>query len=360
MDFIDKLRELSSQIPKLEHQGLIKTEEGTKNALIMPFINALGYNVFDPTEVTPELVADVGTKKGEKVDYAILRDGKAIMLFECKSFKTNLGDVHASQLFRYFTVSEAQFGILTNGVVYQFYTDLEAANKMDTKPFLVIDMLDLKEPLIEELKKFTKGAFDVDVIHSTANQLKYMNSIRQIIMADLNQPSDEFVRYFASKVYHGALRQSVIADFTDLVKRAWKDVINDRIKETFTKAAERVEEQTQSPDDVGPAQSEPSKVVTTDDEMEAFRIIKAIVREIVDVKRVTLRDAQTYCSVLLDDNNRKPICRLYFNGSKKSVVWFDEQKLEQKIQVEHLDDLYKLGDQLKATVSRYDQSGVNN
>ncbi len=358
MDFIDKLRELSAQIPKLEQQGLIKTEEGTKNALIMPFINALGYNVFDPTEVTPELVADVGTKKGEKVDYAILRDGKAIMLFECKSFKTNLGDVHASQLFRYFTVSEAQFGVLTNGVVYQFYTDLEATNKMDTKPFLVIDMLDLREPLVEELKKFAKGAFDVDVIHSTANQLKYMNSIRQVILADLTQPSDDFVRYFASKVYQGALRQSVIADFSELVKRAWKDVINDRIKETFVKATERVEEQTPSPDEAAATLAQEAKVVTTDEEMEAFRIIKAIVREIVDVKRVAMRDAQTYCSVLLDDNNRKPICRLYFNGSKKSVVWFDEHKVEQNTQIEQLDDIYGLGDQLKSVVKRYEPTST--
>jgi hypothetical protein len=216
-------------------------------------------------------------------------------------------------------------------------------------------MLDLKEPLVEELKKFAKGAFDVEVIHSTANQLKYMNSIRQIILADLNQPSDDFVRYFASKVYHGALRQTVIADFTDLVRRAWKDVINDRIKETFTKAAERVEEQTPSPDDVPSEAIGETKVVTTDEEMEAFRIIKAIVREVVDIKRVALRDAQTYCSVLLDDNNRKPICRLYFNGNKKLIVWFDEQKSEQKAQIEQLDDIFNLGDHLKAVVRRYVQ-----
>ncbi len=79
MDFIDRIRDLSTRIPKqLEH---IQTEEATKNALIMPFISALGYNVFDPTEVVPEFTADVGIKKGEKVDYAIHLDGKPIMLF---------------------------------------------------------------------------------------------------------------------------------------------------------------------------------------------------------------------------------------------------------------------------------------
>jgi predicted type IV restriction endonuclease len=117
MDFIDKIRELSARIPKqLDH---IQTEEATKNALVMPFINALGYNVFDPTEVTPELCADVGVKKGEKVDYA---------LFECKHHAADLGNMHASHLHRYFSVVEARFIALTNGLVYWLDTDLEASN----------------------------------------------------------------------------------------------------------------------------------------------------------------------------------------------------------------------------------------
>ena len=157
MDFIDKIRELSVRIPKqLEY---IQTEEATKNALIMPFISALGYNVFDPTEVTPELCADVGVKKGEKVDYAILQDGKPIILFECKHHSADLNKVHASQLYRYFSVTEARFSVLTNGIIYWFYTDLDASNKMDGKPFFEFSMLDVKESSVEELKKFSKSAF---------------------------------------------------------------------------------------------------------------------------------------------------------------------------------------------------------
>ncbi len=82
MDFIDQLRSLATRIANTK--DLIQTEEATKNAMVMPFIQALGYNVFDPLEVTPELVADVGMKKGEKVDYAILSATKPIILFECK------------------------------------------------------------------------------------------------------------------------------------------------------------------------------------------------------------------------------------------------------------------------------------
>jgi hypothetical protein len=115
VDFIDRIRELAARVPKqLEH---IQTEEATKNALVMRFIAALGYNVFDPTEVTPELNADVGIKKGEKVDYAILRDRKPIILIECKHHAADIGKVPASQLYRYFSVTEARFGLLTNGLV---------------------------------------------------------------------------------------------------------------------------------------------------------------------------------------------------------------------------------------------------
>ena len=176
MDFIDHLRALASRIATTK--DLIQTEEATKNAMIMPFIQALGYNVFDPLEVTPELVADVGTKKGEKVDYAILREAKPIILFECKKCGADLHINHASQLFRYFHVTEARFGVLTNGLVYRFFTDLDQPNKMDEKPFLEFNILDFKEQDVEELKKFAKSAFDVDSILTTANELKYTRAIQ--------------------------------------------------------------------------------------------------------------------------------------------------------------------------------------
>ena len=114
MDLIERMREISNDAPRrLEH---IKTEEATKNAFVMPFIQALGYNVFDPTEVVPEFTADIGTKKSEKVDYAIIQGGQPIILIEAKSATADLNEEHASQLFRYFSVTEARIGILTNGL----------------------------------------------------------------------------------------------------------------------------------------------------------------------------------------------------------------------------------------------------
>lgn len=117
-------------------RGNLATEEATKTALIMPFFSLLGYDVFNPMEFIPEFVADVGTKKGEKVDYAIMNEGKPVILIEAKGVDDDLTK-HDAQLFRYFTVTDAKFAILTNGIVYKFFTDLEEPNKMDEKPFLL-------------------------------------------------------------------------------------------------------------------------------------------------------------------------------------------------------------------------------
>lgn len=156
MDFIDRIQQLANRIPQqMEH---CQTEEATKNALVMPFINALGYDVFNLGEVIPEFTADIGIKKGEKVDYAIMMDGKPIMLFECKWAGADLNKVHASQLFRYFnSVQSVRFGILTNGMIYRFHTDLDAPNRMDEKPFFEFNMMGFQDRDVVELKKFTKN-----------------------------------------------------------------------------------------------------------------------------------------------------------------------------------------------------------
>src|SRR5690625_3790859 len=127
----------------------------------MPFISTvLGYDVFNPLEVVPEFTADVGVKRGEKVDYAIMRDGEVQILVECKSSNDALRVEHASQLFRYFSVTNARIAILTNGQVYKFYTDLDAPNKMDDRPFLVLDLLAIDETLLPELRKLSRGTLD--------------------------------------------------------------------------------------------------------------------------------------------------------------------------------------------------------
>jgi hypothetical protein len=352
MDFIDVLNDLSDRAQQLPEA--IETEEATKNALIMPFIQALGYDVFNLNEVVPEFTADVGIRRGEKVDYAILLDGSPIILIECKSANTNIDEAHFGQLYRYFNVTDARFAILTNGLVYRFYTDLDSPNRMDKRPFLEFDLRNVEERLVDELKKFTKSAFDVDEILSTASQLKYTNEIKRIIAKQLTDPDEDFVRFFASQVYSGPLRASVREEFTRITQRAFRQFINDRIKERLESALTADDSKPFEPEMV--EEVEESKIVTTDEEHEAYLIVRAILREVVDVQRVAMRDTQSYCGILLDDNNRKPICRLHFNHSQKYLGLFDQDKNEERYPIDTIDEIYNYREYLQATVGYYDEA----
>lgn len=235
MEFLEKLNSLSAKVR--QQAASIKTEEATKTAFVMPFINTvLGYDVFDPSEVVPEYVCDVGTKKGEKIDYAILKEGVVQILIECKKIGEPLSLNHASQLFRYFHVTNARIAILTNGQVYKFFTDLDAPNKMDEKAFLELDLLDMDEHVVPELQKLTKSAFDVDSIISAAGELKYVSQIKREIASQFNSPSDEFVKFFATRVYDGMITQKVREQFGDLTRKAMAQFLNDQINDRLKSA----------------------------------------------------------------------------------------------------------------------------
>lgn len=359
MELIEKLNNLAS---KIRQQGAaIQTEEATKNAFIMPFIaTVLGYDVFDPTEVMPEFVCDVGTKKGEKIDYAILKSKEVQILFECKKLGEPLNINHAGQLFRYFHVTSARIAILTNGQVYKFFTDLDQPNKMDEKPFLELDLLDIDEHVVPELAKLTKVAFDVESIISAAGELKFIGQIKRLIASEFATPSDDFVRFIASHVYDGTITQKVREQFAELTKKATaqylSDQVNERLKSAISGTKPATSATTDSPPEAGSegAKDEPEdKVNTTIEEMEGFHIVKAIVRSAVDVKRIAMRDTQSYCGVLLDDNNRKPICRLHFNRGQKYFGTFDQEKNETRNPIESVDDIYSFAEQLRSTVGYY-------
>ena len=364
MDFIDQLRVLGARISTT--RNMIQTEEATKNAMIMPFIQILGYNVFDPLEVTPELIADIGTKKGEKVDYAILKDGKPIILFECKKSGGDLSINHAAQLFRYFHVTAARFGVLTNGLVYRFFTDLEQPNKMDEKPFFEFNILDFKERDVEELKKFAKSAFDLDTILTTANELKYTRVIQTKLSEWMINPSDDFVRLASSELLGTKRFTPQIKDqFTAVTKRAFEQLIGEKINERLkgAMAPESISIVDRSPppsaqpvSEAQPSTTSPPEpaVITAPEELEAFHTVRAILRGVVPAKRVFIRDAQSYCAVLLDDNNRKPICRLRFNNTQKlRLGTFNEKREEVVVDLEAVEDIFIHAESIKAIVASY-------
>ena len=362
MDFIEGLTNLSSVIAK--RKDIIETEEATKNAFVMPFINLLGYNVFDPTEVVPEFTADVGTKQGEKVDYAIRKDDEVIILIECKKYGTDLSDAHTTQLYRYFSVVHARIAVLTDGVVYRFYTDLEESNIMDTKPFLEFDMLDIQQQWVNELKRFTKSTFDLDATLTAASDLKYTKEIKQALMEQLDAPSEDFVRFFLSYVYSGVRTQAVVQQFTDIVKRALNQFLNEQINQRLQSAISREEDAEESveieeSDESIEEEEVESRIVTTEEELEGFYIVKSIIREVVAPDRIGHRDTISYMSVLLDDNRLKRVCRLYFNSAKKYLGLTDDQRNEERVEIGGIDDIYQYAEQLKAAAQRYDAPAVS-
>lgn len=372
MDFIDRINELAARIPK--QLDYCTTEEATKNALVLPFINALGYDIFNPTEVLPEFTADVGIKKGEKVDYAILQNGKPIMLFECKWSGADLSKAHVSQLYRYFNVvPDVRFGILTNGVEYWFYTDLDKPNVMDDGPFFRFNIVDFQPRHVDELKKFTKSTFDLENILNTASELKYTAAITAIVTREFEQPSEEFVVFLSKQVYSGRMTQAAKEQFAEITQKALKRFISEQINQrlqsamqeaptTIALTQENSEEESVSSDeelDEAVVRVDREKgIVTTEEEIEGFFAIKSILRDVIDHRRVHMRDTKSYCGILLDDNNRKPICRLHFNRDQNFLGIIDATKKEQRVPINDIDDIYAYADQIIATAKSYDTVGT--
>ena len=349
MELHNQLKTLADKIMLLKDK--IETEESTKHAFVLPFINILGYDTYNPTEVVPEFTADLGLKKGEKVDYAIFQNEEPILIVECKNWKEKL-TIHGSQLFRYFHVTKTRFALLTNGIHYQFFTDLDEKNKMDQKPFLEFDLTDLRDNAVNEIAKFHKSSFDVNNILTNASSLKYIKEIRQQINEELTNPSNEFVKLFASKVYSGRLTEKVMDEFKDIVNKGFNQFISEKINDRLNAALNK-EAQKQQEDSVEKIEDE-SKVVTSEEELEAYGIIVAILRRKLPTNRIVSRDTQSYFGILLDDNNRKPLCRLHLNGSKKYISLFNDNKTETKQPLNSIDDIYLFEKELLETVGLYE------
>ncbi len=349
MDFIDQIKAIFQQIEKLKTQ--IPNEQATKTAFIMPFIQALGYNVFNPMEVAPEFTADVPGLKGEKVDYAIIKDNKPIILMECKSCNENLEKPkHSSQLYRYFHVTDAKFSILTNGIIYRFYTDIDKSNIMDDKPFFEFNMLNFSDSDVNELKRFSKSTFNINELSDVAQSLLYTKEIKRIMAEQLVEPSSDFVKFFACKVYSGRMMATVVDKFTEITKRSLKDFINERITDRLKSAIDLPEilPEITIPEDTKNLECgtnnlpREDQIVTTQEELEAFYLVKSILRESVDIRRVKYKDTVNYLGINLDDNVKKTICRLYLNSNKKSIAVLNMEGKEVKTKISTLDEIYSV------------------
>jgi len=349
IDFIDSVKQFTKKIEGI--LASISNEEATKTSLIMPFFQLLGYDIFDPTEFVPEFTADQGIKKGEKVDYVIMLGGSPAILIEAKSINEKLEVNYESQLFRYFTATKARFAILTNGIKYKFYTDLENANMMDKDCFLEINLMDIKDNKIAELKKFAKTNFDPENILTSASKLKYSSKIIRLLNKELQNPSESFINYVLNEIYEGKKTQQIKDKFTDIIKSAFNQFVNDLMNEKLKAAFSETENEPEEPKN---EPEEPiSKIITTQDEIEAFFIVKSILREVVPAEEISYKDTQSYLGILYQNNTRKWICRLLLDGNKRYLIYPDENKNEIRQEINCLDDIYNYKDAINEVVKRY-------
>ena len=354
MDLATRILELQKRA--LEHREVLLTEEAAKNALVMPFLQSLGYDVFNPSEVVPEFTADVGTKKGEKVDYAICTGGKVSILIECKPSTVELNINHAGQLFRYFSVTDARLAVLTNGVVYQFYSDVERPNKMDDKPFFTLSLDSIKAADLKTLEKFEKATFDIDKIVQEAGNLKLQSLLRKEIEKEFAAPSEELVRLFASRVHDGRLTPAVKDSFSKMVGAAISTIIRDHVTDRLSSALNASNPPLPDVENLDD-QIDEDGVMTTPEEISGFHIVQAIASKFVDPKRVIIRDAKSYCAILLDDNNRKTIARMHFNGITAKYLGTFVGKEEQRHLLPELTHIYQLSDHIEARLKELSNGG---
>ena len=225
---------------------------------------------------------------------------------------------------------------------------------MDQKPFLEFELTDLRDNVINEITKFHKSNFDVNNIITNASSLKYIQEIRKQINEELTNPSNEFVKLFANKVYGGRLTEKVMDEFKELVHKGFNQFISEKINDRLNAAINK-EAQNQL-EDLPETVDDESKINTSEEELEAYRIVVAILRRKLPTDRIVCRDTQSYFGILLDDNNRKPLCRLHLNGSKKYIGLFNDNKNEAKQLLNSIDDIYLFEKELLETVGLYEGS----
>ncbi|WP_087437338.1 type I restriction endonuclease [Sulfurospirillum diekertiae] len=342
-----KIRQLGERIQSMKDK--ILTEEATKHSFVMPFLSALGYDVFDPTVIVPEFTSDIGTKKGEKVDYAVLRDGKPIMIIEVKNHTEKL-DNHNNQLIRYFHVTDCKFSILTNGVEYRFFSDIEEKNKMDKSPFLVINLENIRDRDVKELTKFAKDVLDTDTILQMANAKKYHREIQSVFQSEIEQPSDEFVKFFARKITDKTMTAAVIDEFRTYIKKSFSEILSDIANDKIQAIQSNLSTSKHDIDFETTEQEEKQLPETTEEELDGFYIVRSIIGETVGFQNISFKDTINYFNILYQGKVTKWICRLYFNGKQKIIAFPDDKGTENKIPIESIDSIYNYRQELIESV----------
>ena len=343
--FESSLNDLAERIS--QHQMVVRTEEATKQALVLPFIQALGYDIFNPKEVIPEFIADIGAKKGEKVDYALTDNaGKPIALIECKDTTGDLGKVSETQLFRYFGATPVRFAVLTNGIMYKFYSDIESQNIMDDSPFYEADLSSINEADVRCLDLFRKGNYSEDIALQEAEQMKYLVKLRAVGGKQFSSPDDELVQWFTKQVYPGRYTKAARERFNKLVSRCLHDEIVHRVKQVIERSLDDSSVHESSDE-------EELGIETTVQELEGLAAIRAMTHDLLPSARIVIRDRKSYCSVIVDDNQQKPVARMYFNTlNDLQLRFYEGQAWGPFVKLGALESIHDYSDAFREAVER--------
>lgn len=334
----EKMYALSQRITKIK--GSLETEEATKTSIILPFLQILGYDIFDPEIVVPEFTAEIANKKGEKVDYAIMKDGSPIILIEAKKLGEIL-DNHCNQLIRYFNVTKAKFAILTNGAEYRFFSDLDEINKMDGIPFLTLNLENLRDREIKELEKFQKENLDTENILAAASRQKNINAIKKTFQQETENPSDDFVRFFAKQATARNITASVLEEFRSCVKESLKNIITDMVKDDLDRALSKIKNSEPEKESVQDSADANNSIVTTEEEIESYHIFKSILSEITSPANIKYKDTKNYFNILYKGRPSKWIARVSIWQNVIFITLPADDKETVRIDLETLEDIYK-------------------
>lgn len=328
MGFKEDMQRLSTQVA--ERKSHVVNEEMTKQVLIMPFIQALGFDIFNPLEVRPEYIADFGKKKGEKVDYAIFKDEAPAMFIEAKSVNEDLEN-HDAQLARYFNATPGvRIAILTNGIIYKFFTDLNSNNMMDQSPFLTLDITNLSASDIEVLANFSKDRFETETLVRYAEELIYTSNLNAKLKDLFKNPPDDFIRYLIKDFSDTRITSNVLERFRPIVKKSISHAILEIVSQgLFQQEAAPSEEvvQTSQPIVVEEKQIETEevpdsgrKIITTEEEKASFELIKGILeRHGKDASSLNSKDTTNYYAIFVK-NIHEWFLRLNLDSTNKQLI----------------------------------------
>lgn len=348
MGFEGSIKDLVEKISN--EKQYTNNEQATKVAFINPFLDSLGYDVRDPRKVQHEYSSDAGGKKGEKVDYAIMKDDTPIMIIEAKHHGEKL-DGWGTQLQRYFNVmSDVKFAILTNGVEYKFFTDFDELNMLDKTPFMHINLEDIDKSSLQQLEKFAYDNLDLETAYENAAFQKYVMQVTEVLKSNFDEPSDAFIDFFAKSIDLGQKRVTArIKEEMKLpVKKSLDDFINNKVRRALNQSLNSIDSRAKRDDTLdeenasGTANEDtPRMDEFSYDEDQGFRIICAILAEKASVEDTVLKNTIHYATVLMYGKTTRWVARMRFKGSAKTVEYNAPSVAGQRFSVDAISDIYK-------------------